>query len=230
MAMVTVTRKSLQNTSSHYLWHKELFYVVRDVKWEFTVSIAIELAWTDWKLRKKKKQILGAPCWRPPQDFRFTSLFHRWRQSNVSKWKMHVRGVQRGQKSFLLLIEYANLRCCRCYYVSSLLGSLEHHRRNDLKSFLRVFTIITYYPGIKLVWAVWKLVEKIQKSVVKCSLWPHNLKTDHFTSGIRPEWLQKEPQKGKCSCNKFKVCETTALRRSCRHLRLACLSSLLSLE
>ena len=48
--------------------------------------------------------------------FIFTSLFHRGGHTNISKWNMHVHGVQRARKSMVFVIKYAHLLRRHCWF------------------------------------------------------------------------------------------------------------------
>ena len=56
-------------------------------------------------------------CRRTPQDFKlghFTLLFHKERQSNVSKWKIHVRGEVISRCYFMKWKRCTSVACIAC--------------------------------------------------------------------------------------------------------------------
>ena len=104
-----------------------LFHLVPRIKWEWNLW-KLNFCMSGWRNSEIKNETFSIVCRRTPQDFEFghfTLLFHKERQSNVSKWKIHVRGevisrcyfmkwkmhergVHRVRKSLFLFVKYAN--------------------------------------------------------------------------------------------------------------------------
>ena len=113
-----------------------LFHLVPRIKWEWNLW-KLNFCMNGWRNSEIKNETFSIVCRRTPQDFKFghfTLLFHKERQSNVSKWKIHVRGEVISRCYFMKWKRCTSVACIACI-------ACENH------SFCSLNMQITVYPS-----------------------------------------------------------------------------------